>query len=227
MSPASDTALANAVSAYATTLSGLLALALTTLMGAQPKRWLIAYLCVVVTGVATVWYHGFGETFWPGLADIGTNLLLAWALQVAVLGDFYTPTTRRRVAWLSGAVILTFIAWKVAVGPGSSSAFPVTLGSFGGFNVGEVLLIANSLLVVGLFYARRAVIPQNARPLLYLLTATFFAGLLLATASNHRVDLQVMAYHATWHIVAAFGFIELWAFNHVRFAQVTSARQTG
>jgi hypothetical protein len=81
--------------------------------------------------------------------------------------------------------------------------------------------------VVGLFYARRAVIPQNARPLLYLLTATFFVGLLLATASNHRVDLQVMAYHATWHIVAAFGFIELWAFNHVRFAQVTSARQTG
>lgn len=220
------TALANAVSAYATTLAGLLALVLTALMGAQPARWRFAYLCVFVTGIATVWYHGFGETFWPGLADIGTNLLLAWALQVAVLGDLYAPTTRRWVASVSGALILAFIAWKIAVGPGSSSAFPIVLGSFGGFNVGEVLLIGNSILVVALFYVRRAAIPPNARPLLYLLTATFFVGMLLATASNHRVDLQVLAYHATWHIVAAFGFIVLWAFNHARFAHLPVGQET-
>lgn len=212
-----STALANAVSAYTTTLAGLLALILTVLMGTQPRRWLFAYLCVFITGIATVWYHGFGETFWPGLADIGTNLLLVWALQLAVLGDYYTPTTRRRAATASGLLILAFLGWKIAVGPASSGVFPISLGSFGGFNVGKVLLIANCLLVVALFYARRSAISSRAMPLLYLLTGVFFVGLLLATASNHKVDYQVLAYHATWHIVAGFGFIVLWAFNHVRF----------
>jgi hypothetical protein len=28
---------------------------------------------------------------------------------------------------------------------------------------------------------------------------------------------QILAWHATWHIVGAFGFIVLWPFNHMRF----------
>jgi hypothetical protein len=74
-----------------------------------------------------------------------------------------------------------------------------------------------SFLAVGLLYARLPRIPPRARPLLYLLTGLFVIGALLATATNQRVDFQILAWHATWHIVGAFGFIVLWAFNHMRF----------
>jgi hypothetical protein len=42
--------------------------------------------------------------------------------------------------------------------------------------------------------------------------------MLLATASNDRVVFPFFAMHALWHVVAAFGFVSLWAFNHARFA---------
>jgi hypothetical protein len=41
--------------------------------------------------------------------------------------------------------------------------------------------------------------------------------MLLATASNDRVELPFFAMHALWHVVAALG-LSLWAFNHARFA---------
>jgi hypothetical protein len=170
-----------------------------------------------VTGVATVWYHGFGETFWAGTADIGTNLLLAWLLQVAVLRDYHAPTTQRRVTLVAGAANLAYVLWRIAVGPGSSSVYAISLGDFGGFKVGETLLILDSLLAVGLLYARHSLVPARARRLWYLTTGIFFVGMLLATASNQQVDARIVAYHALWHIVGAFGFVALWAFNHARF----------
>ncbi len=72
-----NTVLANTVSAYATLLAGLVALALTALMGKQPRRWLFAYLCVFITGVPTVWYHGFGET--SSLASSTSARICCWA----------------------------------------------------------------------------------------------------------------------------------------------------
>ena len=150
--------------------------------------------------------------------DIGTNLLVAWLIQLAVLGDCY----QRRVRWwaggLSGAVNLAFILWKIAVGPVSSRMVVVRLGTFGGFHIGEALLILDSLLAVALLHVRHGSIPGRARPLWYLTTGIFLLGALLATASNQQVGFRILAYHATWHIVGAFGFILLWAFNHVRFA---------
>jgi hypothetical protein len=40
----------------------------------------------------------------PGVADIGRNLLLAWALQVAALGDFCPRPIQWRIAAASGIV---------------------------------------------------------------------------------------------------------------------------
>ena len=74
MNPLPPWALANTVTAYATILSGVLALALTALTHPQPRRWLAVYAAIVITGIATVWYHGFGETFIAGLADGGTAI---------------------------------------------------------------------------------------------------------------------------------------------------------
>ncbi len=211
------TILANTVTAFATILSGLTTLAFCGLIAPQPWRWRMAYAAIFVTGIPTVWYHGFGETFWPGVADIGTNLLLAWTLQVAALWDNYAPKTRWVGAIASGLVNLFAIAGRISMGPGSARIFPVTFGEFGGFSVVELVLIVDSFLAIGLLYGKHQYIPARARPLLYVTTVFFLLGAVLASASNHRVDFSILAWHASWHVVGAFGFLFLWAFNHVRF----------
>ena len=55
--------------------------------------------------------------------------------------------------------------------------------------------------------------------LLYLVFVIFFFGMLLATASNDKIIWPFIPLHALWHLVSAYGFIVLWAFNHVRFAE--------
>lgn len=215
--PATPADLANAVSAYATILSGIIPLILCWLVSPQPRRWLAAYSCIFITGVPTVWMHGFGEQFPARVADIGTNLFLAWALQFAVLGDFYSKRTQRIVTTITGVVIVAFIIQLIASGPERRLA--ITFGASGEFTWGELLLIANSMLAVSLFYLRKSMIPARAIPLLYLLTILFLIGLGFATQSNHRVDFTVVAYHAIWHIVGAYGFIVLWVFNHLRFTE--------
>ena len=218
MTDISGADLANAVTAFATILSGVLALLLTACTVKQPGRWVLVYIAIVITGIATVWFHGFGETYEAGLADGGTNLLLAWLLQVAVLWDFYPANTRRSITAISGIANLLVIIWRAVYGPGFTSLNIISFGAFGGFHPMEVMLILDCIAIVGLFYARLARIPSRARPLLYLFTAFFFVGALLASASNQRVDLHILAYHALWHVVGAFGFIALWAFNYSRFA---------
>jgi hypothetical protein len=70
-----------------------------------------------------------------------------------------------------------------------------------------------------MFVAKRALIPAKAKPLLLLVCAIFFCGMLLATASNDKIVPPFIPLHALWHLVGAYGFIVLWAFNHVRFAE--------
>jgi hypothetical protein len=224
VSPISAPDLANAVTGFATVLAGIVALLLTACTRRQPWRWVAVYTGIFVTGVPTVIYHGFGETYWPGLADIGTNLLLAWLLVAAVLGDYYRRSTRLWVIAIVALADLAYVAWRLAAGPGSRGLFAVSFGQFGGFKVGEALLILNSVLAVGLMYARQRRIPAPARRLWYLVTALFLTGALLATASNQQVDGRIVAYHALWHILGGFGFIVLWVFNYVRFEPQAEGR---
>ncbi len=68
----------------------------------------------------------------------------------------------------------------------------------------------------------------RVRRFLYLLAGVFVIGMLMVTTSNQQVRLRVLAYHACWHLVSAFGFVVLWAFNHVRFvATEQSQAQAG
>lgn len=53
--------------------------------------------------------------------------------------------------------------------------------------------------------------------MLGLVVAIFSAGLLLASAGNERIVRPFFAMHALWHVAGAFGFVALWAMNHVRF----------
>lgn len=219
--------LANTVTGFATLFSGALALAFCRLVAPQPARWRFAYWMIVLTGVFTITLHGFGETvggfgprwFW-GFLDTGSNIVVAWALALGVLGDYYAPASQQRGRLVLTAAMLVGVAWHLTDRlPGTERAYLVPLGSWGGFYPGETWLIALSWVVVGLFVARRERIPVRAKPLLGLVVAIFFVGMGLATASNDRVVYPFFAVHALWHVVGAFGFVAFWAFNHVRFAE--------
>ncbi len=59
---------------------------------------------------------------------------------------------------------------------------------------------------------------RTSRTLLWLVVAIFLCGLVLATARNDQIVYPFFSIRALWHLVSAFGFVALWAFNHVRFA---------
>jgi hypothetical protein len=215
-------ALANAVTSFATLLAGVFTLVMALMTGRHSRSWLFAYLCIFITGIPTLGFHGFGEVpvaseAWR-VSDTGSNLLLAWALQVAVLGDFYSPRFRLRVALVSGVVNLAAILWMIYEGFQGSRIYSLPLGEFGGFHVGETVLIVDSWIVVGLLYSGRKAIPRCAMPLLHLTAVTFLVGLGLASASNEQIGALVISYHALWHIIGAFGFVALWVFNDIRFS---------
>lgn len=213
------TELANAITGFATVFAGLTTLGLSLLKGPHPLRWMLVYAAIFVTGVPTVWYHGTGETFWPGLADIGTNLLLGWLLVAAALGDFAKPRLRWGVAAGMGLLNLLAILFRLLVGrSGAANPLVLSLGSFGGFTLGELMLIANSLLAVILLYLKLGLLCPPARSLLFAMTGVFLLGALLASAGNHVVEYRFLAFHALWHLVGAFGFVFLWAFNDSRFS---------
>jgi hypothetical protein len=218
---------ANTVTGFATLFSGLLPLALSRLMGHQPPRWRFAYWTIVVTGVFTITLHGFGETnpvwgkrwFWAFL-DTGSNIVVSWSLALAVLGDYYSKRTRAWAGPALTAAMLAGVGWHFYDRlPGTQRSYLIPFGEWGGFYPGETWLIAFSWLVLGLFAAKRDRIPPKSMPLLLLVFAIFFCGMLLASAGNERIVYPFVPLHALWHLVGAYGFIVLWAFNHVRFAE--------
>lgn len=209
--------LANAVTSFATCFGGIVPLLYCWLGRRQPARWTVVYACVLLTGIPTVWLHAYEGNRLASFFDVGTNILLAWAMQVAAAGDFLPKPLRGKLLTATGLLNVFVLAWLAyeVVAPVKTPV--VVLGDFGQFYVGEMALILNAFLVVGLFVRGYSAIPIHARPLLHLLVATFFAGMILAAAGNSQVSLRIFAWHATWHLVGAFGFMTLWFFNHVRF----------
>jgi hypothetical protein len=220
MTAAEASYLVNAVSGFALVLAGLLAFVLALLMTRQPWRWLLVYVVVVVAGVVAVWYHGSAEPFAARVADVGTSLLLAWVIQVAVVGDFYPGRGGRFLNLVLFLANLEFILTLAIGGAKGQTPLALSFGQLGGFTLGEVLLLVNWVVAVGLFLGRRREIQPEARPLLNVVALLFLAGLLLSVGHTNWIDFGILAYHATWHIVAAFGFVALWAFNEMRFGLV-------
>lgn len=214
--------LANAVTSFCTIGAGVTTLAFGHWVSRHPRRWRFAYLCIFLTGLPTLGWHGWGSVAsdwtheaWQ-VADIGSNLLLAWALQLAVAGDVYGPAFVRRLALGSGALNLAAIGWMVHEAVTGTQVHWISLGSYGGFYAGEAVLITDAFLTVGLFYAARKRIAAPARPLLYAVTALFLVGFGLATAEGDVVIGRMGSLHALWHVVGSFGLVFLWAFTEVR-----------
>lgn len=212
--PLSAPDLANAVTSFCTLGAGVTTFLLALLVRRQPPRWLAVYAAIFITGIPTLGWHGWAGEVWR-VADTGTNLLLAYVIQLAVLGDYYAAATRRRVALVSGIINGLAVLWMAREGITDLRSYAIDFGDFGGFYVGEAVLILDAFAIVGLMIGRRALIPQAAMPLLYLVIACFLVGLGLASAAGSTVHGRIWSYHALWHVVGAFGFIFLWAFNDV------------
>ena len=224
----SPTELANTVTAYVTTISGLIPLIMSFVKrksNRPPLRWILVYLCIVITGVATIWYHGFGESFWQGTADISTNLLLAWMLQFAVTFD-HEPNKKKKIGIIvSGIIVGGYVAFRIIgffiIGESIRYTLRLDFGEYGYFSIGELLLIANSLMGTVYLYLNHRHYPKDTRGYLYFSTALFLIGAGVASAGNHEILLEVIPMHALWHCIAGFGFILIWVFNEVRFKQDT------
>ncbi|HOZ49928.1 MAG TPA: hypothetical protein PLO37_26075 [Candidatus Hydrogenedentes bacterium] len=216
-----DAHLANIVTSYCTCLAGVMPLLFTALGKRHPARWIFAYFCILLTGIPTVWLHTVEGNRVASFFDVGSNIFLAWALLVAVSGDFMRP--RARGILLAVVTVLNGCAWAWLVYEiGAPEKVPLlTFGEFGQFYVGECALIANCWIVAGVFFAYRRRITRKALGLLYLVIAMFLIGMFLATASNSTISFGILPWHATWHIVGAFGFIAMWVFNDVRFNEAT------
>ena len=217
--------LANTATAFATLFGGVFPLLFCFLMHRQPLRWVFVYAMIVVTGVFTVTLHGFGQTnpiwgerwFWSFL-DTGSNIVVTWAVALAVLGDYYSTKTRRWAVPLATLALIVGVAWHYYDRlPSTGRIYVIPLGAWGGFCPGEFFLIMFAWINVALFAAKRCRIPKAARPMLLLVVCVFAIGMLFATASDDGIVYPFFAVHAIWHVIAAFSFLSLWAFNHCRF----------
>ena len=209
--------LANIVTSYCTCLGGILPLLFCGLYRSQPRRWLFAYVCIVITGIPTVWLHAMEGNRVASFADVGTNILLAWAVIVAASGDFMSRVSRARLLGIITPLNIAGIGWLIweIFAPGKRPL--ITFGTFGQFYAGEVFLITNAWVVTILFIVWRRQIPEAARPALWCVIGIFLAGLGMATAANHVISLYIFPWHAVWHITGMAGFLVLWLFNHIRF----------
>lgn len=211
----SPTELANTVTAFATLLAGLFPVVFTLLIKPrQPLRWLFVYISFFLTGLATVWYHGYGESYVLRLADTGSNLLVGWALVYAVSGDFVERTKRIPWLWVITVINLVGIASMIYEIYLQGDLFRIA-----GFFPGELVLIIDAVMAIGLLAGNFMKLSPNARPLIIVVALSFLVGAYLASFNGHQVGFKIIAYHALWHVVGAFGFMSLWMMNHIRFSE--------
>lgn len=210
--------LANAVTGFATCFAGIMPMLYTLLTKPQPRRWFFVYLCILLTGIPTVWLHAYEGNRIAGATDTGSNIFLVWAIQMGVAGDFLRGNFKRNFIVTSTVLNFSAIAFLFYEAIYlTTKVKAIDLGEFGWFNIGELALIASSWAATIIFFVNWKRIPSAARPLLLLVFAMFFCGMLLASAKNAHVTMRVFAWHAFWHILGAFALITLWLFNHVRF----------
>ena len=220
-----DAHLANIVTSYCTCLGGIIPLIYCALTRNQPRRWVLVYFCVFLTGLPTVWLHTVEGNRVASFFDVGTNILLAWAMIAAVSGDYMNAPARRRLLGITLSLNTLAWCWLVYEIFAPEKKPLLTLWDSGHFYTGEVALILNAFVVVTLFVRYRRMINEASRPFLYLIIAMFLFGLVLATADNEHISSYIFPWHAVWHIVGAFGFITLFMFNHLRFSLPQSAGQ--
>lgn len=222
-----DAHLANIVTSFCTCLGGIIPLMYCAFTRNQPRRWVYVYFCVFLTGLPTVWLHTVEGNRVASFFDVGTNILLAWAMIAAVSGDYMGAPARRRLLGVTLSLNTLAWCWLVYEIFAPEKKPLLTLWESGHFYTGEVTLILNAWVVAALFVFYRRRISDAARPFLYSIIVLFLLGMMLATGDNDHISAYIFPWHAVWHIVGAFGFITLWMFNHLRFSLPQPAEQAG
>lgn len=220
--------LANAVTSFVTCMAGILPLWFTLLLGRHPTRWMFVYFCIVLTAIPTVWFHAYEDNSVAQTTDTASNILLAWAMLVAVTGDFSNPRNRILLVGTASLLNLLLFAYMLYETVSGTKDALVTFGDGGFLYASEVGLIVNSLVVAAVFSIHTRKVPPRARPLLGTVLFMFVCGAVLATKEGDYVTMRIVAWHATWHIVSGFALVTLWLFNHVRFVEEAArTRETG
>ena len=214
--------LANTVTGFCTCMAGIMPMLYCLILKPQPPRWFFVYFCILLTGIPTVWLHSDEGNRLAGAFDVGSNIFLVWSILLAASGDFMKRANANRFR-ISITVIdfaaIAYIFYEAMYIEGWRFT-PIRFGEHGQFHFGETVLIINSWLSAGIFFAYRKQIPPSARPLILTVFLMFFAGMLLASAANNQIWWRIFAWHSIWHIVGAFALITLWLFNHVRFTEL-------
>ena len=143
------------------------------------------------------------------------------SFQFAVTYD-YQPNKKKKVGILiSGLINLVYVLFRIIggiiVGDAIRGILRINFGEYGYFSIGELLLIANSLMGTVYLYLNHKHYTKNVRPFLYFSTVLFLIGAGVANAGNHEILLEIIPMHALWHSIAGFGFILIWVFNEFRF----------
>lgn len=218
--------LANTVTGFATCMAGIVPMIYCLIIARQPPRWFFVYFCILVTGIPTVWLHSDEANPYAAAADVGSNVFLTWSMLMAVSGDFLAPAKRNIFRVVVSVLDFAALSWITYETQLPQKWKMLDFGDFGFFHVGEVILIMNAWLVAGMFFGHWRHIPRHSRPALIMTFVMFFAGMLLATASNSHISYRIFAWHAVWHIIGAFALVTLWLFNHLRYNDVRGPQGT-
>ncbi len=213
-----DAHVSNVVTSFATLWSGVIVTLFWWYDRKQPLRWLFFYITIIITAIPTIIHHmSPTQQFWTSV-DIMSNILLVWALELALAGDFLKQPFRRQFVFIL-SIINLFVILKLGyevISPPQNIFLP--LGEKGGFTFGEIALILNAILsVIIISYYSRS-FTKKQKSVMKVLVAIFLLGLLLATGSDDYIYPTFLSWHSLWHITGAFGFVVFWFFNHLRFS---------
>ncbi|HOK08338.1 MAG TPA: hypothetical protein PLT82_00690 [Candidatus Hydrogenedens sp.] len=213
-----DAHVSNVVTSFATLWSGIIVTLFWLFDGKQPLRWLFFYFTIIITAIPTIIHHMYPtQQLWTSV-DIITNILLVWALELALAGDFFKNMHYKRFVLIL-SVINFFVVFKLGyeIFAPPERVF-LKLGEKSGFTFGEVALILNAILSVSIMTYYSKTFTQKQKYVLKILVVIFLLGLILATGSDDFIKPTFIGWHSLWHITGAFGFIVFWYFNHLRFS---------
>ncbi len=214
-----DAHIANVVTSFATLSSGIITTLFWYFDEKQPLRWLFFYLTIIITAIPTIIHHIFPTIqFWTSI-DVMTNILLIWALELALAGDFFKPQTYKKfvsIISIINLIVILELGYEIFYPPKN---LLISLGGKNGFPFGEIALILNAVLSVIILSYYTKTFTKKQKSVLMLLVFIFLIGLILSTGSDGFIYPRFIGWHSLWHVTGAFGFIVLWFFNHLRFVE--------
>jgi len=213
-----DAHISNVVTSFATLWSGIIVTLFWWYDSKQPLRWLFFYLTIIITAIPTIIHHMYPtQQFWTSV-DIMSNILLVWALELALIGDFFMERSYKKfISVLSAINFLIVIKLVYEIFSPPEDVF-LPLGEKGGFTFGEVALILNAVFCVAIMGYYSKTFTKKQKSILRILVVTFLLGLVLATGSDDYIKPTFIGWHSLWHVTGAFGFVIFWFFNHLRFS---------